>query len=458
MASAAGKPIMPTGTPQRSSIFTGLLLIVLGTLFLIHRFHPYLGVGHLVARYWPVLLIVWGVAKLVDYQAADRTGQGRPAILSPLEGVLLVLVVLVLMGMSAKEWIQRHDPDASVDINLFSEKATDSEELPAMVVPAGARVTITNGRGNITAHAGEGNELRVGVNETASAASEDAARDRLKSFNVVIEKKNGGYFVHPRDDDSNVSADLDVELPKNVNLTATSRHGDLSISGVSGSVVASLKEGDADIHGVTSDVALDVKHGDVRVSDIKGKLHITGKGNEVEINDITGDASIEGEFFGPIQVRNVSGSTHFTSQKSDITLAALDGRLELDSGKIEISDVSGAANITAREKDIEIENVSGRLDIQDTKGNIQVSYLQPPKDDVNISNDTGEVDLTLPPRSAFSISATTRSGEVHNDFEDNGVRSSDDGGTGRLNGVVGSGRPKITVVTSYGAISLHKSD
>jgi hypothetical protein len=447
-----------TTSRQRSSIFTGLLLILLGTLFLIQRLDPQLGIRHLVALYWPILLIVWGVAKLMDYQAAERTGEGRPAILSPGEAALLVLVVLVLMGMSALEWIHRHNPDSDVEVNLFSEKATDSEELPAAPLPPGAHVTIANNRGNITAHAGDGNDLRVGVNETATGASESVARDRLKRFDVVIEKKGTEYVVHPKNEDSNVSADLDVELPKNVSVTATSKHGDFSISGISGSVVVELKDGDVEIHGISSDVSVNVKHGDVRISDVAGKLRIMGKGNEIDVNGITGDASIEGEFFGPIQVREVSGTTHFVSQRSDITLGHLSGRLELDSGQLQVSDVGGAVKIASREKDVQIENVAGRVDVQDTKGKIEVTYTSPPREDVNITNDTGEVELTLPPHSSFSISATSRSGEAHSEFEDSGVHSTDDSGTGRLSGSVGSGRPKITVVTSYGAIILHKAE
>lgn len=447
-----------TTAQQRSSIFTGVLLILLGVLFLVHRLEPQLGLGHLIARYWPILLIIWGVAKLIDYQAADRTGQGRPAILSPGEAALLILLVLVLLGMSAIDWIHRHDPDRDVEVSLFSEKATDSEELPATALPAGAHVTITNGRGNITAHAGEGSDLRVGVNETASASTESAARAKLKGFEVLIEKKGSAYVVHPKDDDSDISADLDVELPKNVSVTASSKHGDFSVSGVSGSVNATLKDGDVEIHNVSSDVTVDVKHGDVRVSDVSGKLRITGKGTEIDVSDITGDATIDGEFFGPIEVRNVHGTTHFTSQKSDISLTALSGKLELDSGDLQISDVGGAVKINSREKDIKVENVSGRLDIQDTKGNIEATYTNPPREDINITDDTGEVQLTLPPRSSFTISATSRSGESHSEFEDSGVRASDDNGTGRLNGVVGSGRPKITITTSYGAITVHKAE
>ena len=82
--------------PQRSSIFAGVLLIFLGALFLLHRFDPELGIGHLIGRYWPVLLIVWGIAKLVDHLSAQRTGRARPPVLSGGEAALLVLLVVVL--------------------------------------------------------------------------------------------------------------------------------------------------------------------------------------------------------------------------------------------------------------------------------------------------------------------------------------------------------------------------
>jgi len=52
------------GGAQRSSIFSGLLLIVLGVLFLLARFHPDLRIWHLFWHFWPVLIILWGIAKL----------------------------------------------------------------------------------------------------------------------------------------------------------------------------------------------------------------------------------------------------------------------------------------------------------------------------------------------------------------------------------------------------------
>ena len=70
---------MTEGRHQRRSIFPGLLLIVLGAIFLLHRFDPAFGVGHLIRVYWPLLIILWGVAKLIDHFAAQSTGQSAPS-------------------------------------------------------------------------------------------------------------------------------------------------------------------------------------------------------------------------------------------------------------------------------------------------------------------------------------------------------------------------------------------
>jgi DUF4097 and DUF4098 domain-containing protein YvlB len=197
--------------------------------------------------------------------------------------------------------------------------------------------------------------------------------------------------------------------------------------------------------------------GDARITDVRGSVRITGRGNEIEVTDVAGDATLEGEFYGPIRVRNVTKTTHYTSQKSDLTLLHLTGRLELDSGEIDISDVSGAAKINTHNKDLDVENVAGRLDISDMHGDIKVSYAQPPREEIKITNDSGEVDVTLPAKSNFEVSAVSRSGEIQSDFEDASPKDADDKETARLNAKVGAHGPKITIVTSYGTIYLRKS-
>jgi hypothetical protein len=318
--------------PQRSSIFAGLLLILLGALFLLHRFDPDLGIGHLIARYWPVLLIVWGIAKLIDHLSAQRAGRPRPPVLSGGEAALLVLLVVVLSWIWVMDYIHMKHPELEVDgIGLFSHRHSDNEVLPSETIPAGAQVTIQTGRGDLTIHAVDVNEIRVEVNKSGYAASESSARERMKGVRVVIEHSGGGYLVHPVNQDQasgNVSVDLDVELPKTVTLTATSDHGDINISGIRGAISATTQNGDIEIHDAGSDVNVQLQKGDVRVNDVPGTVRISGKGSQIEVSDVDGDALIEGDFYGPIRVRNVKKTTHYASKRSDLTLQHLTGQLE----------------------------------------------------------------------------------------------------------------------------------
>ena len=50
--------------------------------------------------YWPALIILWGVIKLVEYQQAKREGT-RPAGIGA--GGVLLLVFLIVFGMSATQ-------------------------------------------------------------------------------------------------------------------------------------------------------------------------------------------------------------------------------------------------------------------------------------------------------------------------------------------------------------------
>jgi DUF4097 and DUF4098 domain-containing protein YvlB len=133
------------------------------------------------------------------------------------------------------------------------------------------------------------------------------------------------------------------------------------------------------------------------------------------------------------------------------------GRMELDSGDLQVSDVAGSAKLTTHNKDVDVENVAGRLDISDAHGDVKIHYSQPPADDINVTNDSGEVELTMPGKSSFEISAFSRGGEIATDFEGSTLQQTNDDNVGKLNVKFGAHGPKITIVTSYGTISLHKS-
>jgi hypothetical protein len=445
------------GGPTRGSIFSGVLLILLGVLFLFARWNPDLHIWHVFWHYWPVLIILWGVSKLVDHLGAHQDGRARPPVVTGSEVALMFLVVLLLAGMGLYSRIKERNPDLDINLNMFHEQASQNVDLPVRTIPARSHVTLTTDHGNITCHAEEGNDMRVSASETASEANQSAAQERLKNVNVVIEQGPDGYTVHPVNQSGgrgNVNVDLDVTLPKSASITANTDHGNVSVSGVAGKITVTATHGDVEIHDAGSDVSVDMTKGDARISAVAGSVRISGRGDEVEVSDVAGDATIEGEFFGPVHVRNVTKATHYASQKADLMLVHMTGRLELDSGQIEVSDVAGFARLTTKNKDLDVENVAGRLEVTDVHGDIKVGYAQPPREEINITNESGGVDLTLPAKSNFQISASSHGGDVQSDFEG----STDSGGDNpRYNAKIGTGVPKIQITTTYGTIYLRKS-
>ncbi len=65
----------PVVVPRRRRSMAGpIVLIILGIVFLLETMGVlhWQGLGHLFARFWPLLLIIWGVIKLIEYQQAQH--------------------------------------------------------------------------------------------------------------------------------------------------------------------------------------------------------------------------------------------------------------------------------------------------------------------------------------------------------------------------------------------------
>jgi DUF4097 and DUF4098 domain-containing protein YvlB len=453
------------GRHRRSSIFAGLLLILLGFIFLAEHLDPTLGIGRLIRVYWPVLLILWGVAKLIDHLAARKSGQARAPMLSGGEAVLLVVLALILSGFVFRDWIRDHYPDFGIRVPPFHQPYSQSRQLAPKAIPVGAHVVIETDRGDITVHEGEGNELAVSVNQSAWAPSESRALERMKQAEVAIEQAGNDYVVRPvrrGDFQRQVDVNLDVEVPKTSSVTAHTAHGDIDASGVTKSIEARTESGDIEIVDAGSDVTATLKKGDVRINRAGGNVRVLGRGDDVEVTNVSGDATVEGIFLGSGLVRNVKGTTRCTSPWLDLTVAQLSGKLEIDARQITLSDAAGPAKIATHNKDIQVQNVTGRLNITDAHSDIKVGYSSAPENDVNIANDAGDVELTLPASSSFIVSAVSQSGQVESDFKEPSQRRASDEDTERLSGQFGGKPgvlgPRITIATSYGTIRLRKSD
>jgi DUF4097 and DUF4098 domain-containing protein YvlB len=447
------------GKRSGSSVFAGLLLVLIGVLFLIAIYYPQIRLGHLIALYWPALLIFWGVAKIFDYLLAQRRGEPRPAVLSGGEAVLIVVLAIALGGFVVRDWVRDRVPHWNFEMPEFGPSYSRSEQLPPQTIPQGSQLAIDIPRGNIEVQARAGNQLVVSALKTTWGMSKASAQQAMQGASVKIENSNGFYRIGPQfasGGRDRANFDLSIQAPASASVAASTRHGDVRIHGIAGNAQAHSGGGDIDVRDVGGNVAVNLTRGDARIAGVAGNLRVTGGGGDLNISDVNGDASVEGPFYGTIRATHVAKTLRCAVPWSQISVAQLNGSLKTDLGDLSVSGASGPLKISTHNSDVDVKNAAGQIDIADAHGDIKVALATPPRANINITNVAGDVDVTLPRESSFEVEAVSRGGDAESDFDQLNVSNMN--ANGQITGLVGtSGGPRITIATTYGTIHLRKS-
>ncbi len=445
--------------PRGSSVFSGLVLIFIGLLLLLHNYSGFELTG-IILRWWPLILIFWGAIKIYERTAGACGSQPGASRITSGE-VFLMLGLLVLVGiLLGVDQARRHIPGL-IDIDLPGEAFASSIDVAPKTVPANARVTVRGGRGDITVRASDEPEIRVSGKVNVKSWSEGAAKKLSERVSAEIVQNGDGYEVRPTGSGGNsrVSVNMDITVPKKALLAIHSEKGDVSVSDMASQVNIDNGNGDIEVRDTGGDVSLDMRHGDAKISNTKGDVKISGHGGSVEVVNTSGGFTINGEFVGPIRAERITKGVRFVSHRTDLTLTQLSGHMEAGSGNLDVVDAPGNLILRTRDEDITIENAGGKIKIDDRNSNIQLRFSSPPKDDIEIINSSAPITLTLPESSSFEILADCHSGEIDSEFESDSLKvTTTESGDSHLEGKYGRGRgPKIILKTSYGSISIHKT-
>lgn len=451
---------MANSRPRGSSIFPGLALLFVGFLLLLHNYRG-LDIGNVLWRWWPLLLIFWGVIKILERTALYRSTEPGGVRISAGE-IFLVLGLLSLIGIvGAVDYGKRHIPGNFEEWDIGNSFDFDLEGPAPQNVPTDARITIHNGRGNINVRSWDEPEIRVSGTKTIKAWNEKDAQHIASAVSVEVVKKSDGYeirSVNASGGDSRVTVNMDISVPPKAALTIRDEKGDVSVSDMAVPVSVTTTTGDVEIRDTGGDVNVDTRKGDIKVSDTKGNVKLSGHGGEVNVSGATGGLTIDGEFYGPIRADKIAKGVRFVCQRTDLTLTQLAGHMEAGSGNLEIADAPGNLSLRTNSYDVNIENASGKVKVDNRNGNVAVRFALPPKEDVEIINSSAGINLTLPESASFEILADCHSGDIDSEFSaDSLKKTSTESGDSHLEGRYGTGRgPKITLRTSYGSISIHR--
>src|SRR6202048_314699 len=392
--------------PRGSSIFSGLILIFIGLLLLLHNYRGFELTG-VILRWWPLILIFWGAIKIYERTAGAQASQPGASRITSGE-VFLVLGLLALVGLVIGVDQARQRIPGMIGIDLPGEAYASSIDVAPKPVPANARVTVRGGRGDITVRASDEPEIRVAGKVNVKSWNESTAKRVGEQVSAEIVQNGDGFEVRPTGvggGSSRVSVDMDITVPKKALLTIHSEKGDVNVSDMGSQVSIDNGNGDIEVRGTAGDVSIDMRRGDAKISDTKGDVKISGHGGSVEAGDASRSATDNGACVGPIRAEKVSKGVRFVSHRTDLTLTQLSGHMEAGSGNLEIVDAPGNLNVRTHEEDITVENAGGKIKGENRNGNIEVRFSSPPKEDIDITNASAGITLGLPEASGSQIVA-----------------------------------------------------
>jgi DUF4097 and DUF4098 domain-containing protein YvlB len=451
---------------RRRSLLGPVILIAVGVLFLLRNTGVissralFVWFGH----WWPVLLIVVGAVKLMEYTWARRQGIPPPRTGA---GTVVFLVFFIVSGMiatrlSGVNWrgigseIAIENPDFGDFLEGYwgeTYEFTDNFAAPVKAGP-GLQIKVLGVRGNVRitasqddqAHALLHKKIRGESQENANRANEAARPKFEQQGGVLLLDLTGGSYQRGR-------FDLDLELPRQAGLSVSTRVGDISIEQRDGNVDVVTDRGDVTLDQIKGDAAIHARgRSSVTARNITGNLTVEGTIGDTNVSDVGGTVSTSGTYLGTMQLARIAKQVQFNSSRTQLQLARLNGELTMEIDDLRANDLIGPFRITTRSKGIHLEQVTGDVVINNRNASVEVSP-KPPLGTIDVTNAHGEIDVTLPAHASFQLNAESLGGEVQNEFGI-GVESSHN--TSIAKGTVGKGGPEVRLKADRGTIQVKK--
>jgi len=467
------------------TIVWSLILIGLGSLFLLGNFFPELRPWRLIARYWstpwllfarfwPAIIIAWGISKLVNYLRSDQDpAAGRKSLLSG--GDVVLLVFLLIAGTAATNltkafssaWKSERDRFRfDIEDWDFPDSRPTFEFTEEVSQPVGdnTALEVVNKFGSVAVFAHSLPTIKVKLQERVRAEDEGRGREISNQLNVVIDRKDRGFSLStnreslPDEWRRGLETHLSVWVPKSMAVTLSNEHGQVSLEGISGNHFIKNAHGSVTIRNVDGSLRVENRHGPVNVSAITGDCRIKNRYGSVEVEAVGGKTEIENAH-GPVDLRKLKGGANLSNSYGHIVCTDLEGGLAINAKHSEVrgQNIGGNVQVATAYQSIELENVLGSIDVKGQHGDITIRNSQLQIKPIVINAEYSGVEIILPKESRFELDASSKYGKFVSGFEAVTLSESTAGKSLRVRGSNGTGGPSITIQTSYRTISLNPS-
>jgi len=450
---------VPYYRPRPRSIVGPLVLITIGVLFLLRT----TGVISLqsfrnwMVHYWPLLLIFWGVAKLLEHVWARQHGEPTPRLGA---GGIVLLIFIILFGTGVTrtaDWNWRGiGADMGVDDdwdNMFGSHYDFTDNF-AQPLTGGSEIKIISAQGDITVTPSEDNQVHAVVRKSVrSDSQENANRMNESTHPKFIQQGNLWLLDLTSGDFEKTRFDLDLQLPPQLALSMSTRRGNLSVSQREGNVDLSTDRGNLSAENVKGVTSLHIRRGSVNVKTITGNVQVDGEVEDGSVSDVTGTLEFNAGYNGTVQLAHIAQRLHLKSVRTDLQLAKLDGEMSLGHGDIRATALAGPVKLNTRSNEVHFDEVSGEVEVENRNGIVSIRP-KTPLGNIDVNNVRGGIELEMPPAAGFKLDAESKGGTI--DVNDFNVSVDNQRRDASARATIGKGGPDIRLRTDRGTIEIRK--
>jgi DUF4097 and DUF4098 domain-containing protein YvlB len=315
-------------------------------------------------------------------------------------------------------------------------------------VPRETALTVSNRRGRLRV---SGIRAPVGL-----ATSQDSIEVRDITGRLSVDGRRGTVRIEA------ITGDVE----------ARNRYGAMTIKEVDGNLIGETSNGSLYVERITGTARLTNRHSRIRASHIGGDLTVEASHTEVTVKDLGATATIETSY-RPIFVKGVEGRLAIEARSSEIEVRDINGNLDVNNTNRSVTavGVGGGVTLTARKGEIRLDEVTGPIEIENSYHPVRVQNFQSSLHvrsehaplhvltrslggEIKLTTTYGDVRLTLPPESSFSLESRVKGGNIQSDFRQSGWEESRREDTLELRGAAGGGGLPIVIETSYGDIRI----
>jgi len=409
---------------RRGSLFAPLLLIGLGVIFLARNIYPDLRLLDYLAKFWPLLLVLWGLLRIVEILFWAGNKQPLPARgVSGGEWMLVVLLCLFGSTLHAVRNFSGWFPGLefggldvfgeSYDYPVSAEKS--STKTPRVVIESfrgNARIIgVDQSSGSASVKVTGHKNIRSIDQEGADRADREAPLELVGDAGTVIIRTNQNRASGLR----RVSEDMEITVPKGASIEAHGRNGDFDVHDIDGAVEITSERAEVRLENLGGAARLDLtSSGIVRAVNLKGSLDLKGSGSDIDLEHVAGNVTINGGYVGNVEFHDL-GSIHLTGPQTEFSAEKVPGDVRMPLGNFNASNLVGPVHVQSRLRDVQISDFTNSMDVSVDTGDID---LRPslPVGRMDAHTRSGNILLALPKEARFALTATTGIGPIVNEF------------------------------------------